>query len=129
LGKALGMSAAEFDDDLIPRGDCCYDTRAASDPNDRTVYLIVASQDTCPYWRPTDHGTILCERLDVEAIIEWDDYTDNLRQATTALGDEALARIRVSATFLTDQIKICNINTEVPGFDEPIGHDLDWQDG
>lgn len=121
-----------LDDDLIPRGDHCYHTWAASDPATRQPYLVIEPHDTCPFWRPTAHGTIRCEHLGVEAVIEAADYDGNLRLATAALGAETLARIRSSATFLPDQIKICNIHPDVPGFEVPeggAGDVLTWKDG
>lgn len=118
------MTTSPFNDDLIPRGEYCYDTRAASDPVTRETHLLMANHDTCPYWCVTAHGTVRCDRLGVEAVIESGDYNLNLALATAVLGAEVLARVRVSATFLTDQIKICAINVDVPGFDEPDGDDL-----
>lgn len=117
-----------FDDDLIPRGDHCYHSWAASDPATREVYMLMHPQDTCPYWRETRHGTIRCERLGVEAVIEWSDYENNVRMAEATFGVEGFERIRVPSTFLTDQIKICKIHPDVPGYDEPEGDDvLNWR--
>lgn len=117
-----------FDDDLIPRGDYCYHVWAVSDLATRGVYLDMHPNEICPYWLKTGHGTIRCERMGVEAVIEWGDYDENLRMAEAALGVAGLARVCISATYLTDQIKVCDIHPEVPGFDAPQGEDvLNWR--
>lgn len=124
-----GSEAREQGDDLVPFGEYCYHTWAASDPQTRTLYFEMAPSDRCPYWQATDHGTIRCHRIGKEAIVEWVDYRDNLRKAEAALGAEGLARARKTPDCLTDEIKICGINLHIPGWDEPEVNDvLTWRD-
>jgi hypothetical protein len=80
--------------------------------------LVIEPHNTCPHWLVTDHGTVRCDRVGLEAITDWGDYDENLAAAEAALTPEGFARIRTSSTFLGDQIKICDIHPAVPGFDD-----------
>lgn len=109
---------------LIPQGVYCYQVVELPDgelpPNPplemfgkelrEASYACGYKRVLCPYWQFTDHGTVRCEYLAVEAVMEHD-YEAHLDQALKHFGTEqALAAVRVGALRLPDEIKICEIN-------------------
>lgn len=118
------MATTIFNDELVPFGDYCYHRWAVSDIVTRETCLVTEPHNICPYWQMTDHGTIRCERIGREAVIDDHEYIAHLHLAETILGVDGLERIRTSSSLLGDQIKICDINPDVPGLDEPEGEDL-----
>lgn len=109
---------------VIPHGEFCYQVMELPDGELQLSLSLEAfgkelrdvdyiwgyKRVLCPYWQVTDHGTVRCEYLAVEAVMEHD-YEVHLDQALAHFGTEqALAAVRVSASLLTDEIKICAIN-------------------
>jgi hypothetical protein len=120
-----------FDDNLIPFGSFCYRVVALADHEPSLVMsprfgLEVreapfgkrAKRVLCPYWRETDHGTVRCDRLGKEAVLDLD-FNKNVRLALAFFGSkQALDSIRSSSYLLPDEVKICGIN-DPDNADEP----------
>jgi len=109
---------------LIPHGEYCYQVvelqAGELQPNPpleafgkklrEASYACGYKRVLCPYWQVTDHGTVRCDYLALEAVVEHD-YQAHFDQALKHFGTEqALAAVRVSASLLPDEIKICKIN-------------------
>jgi hypothetical protein len=110
---------------LIPHGEYCYRVVELAEgepqpPLDQidsfgkhrreASYAWGYKRVLCPYWQVTDHGTVRCDYLAVEAVMEHN-YQQHLDQAIKHFGTpQALEAIRVSAIWLTDEIKVCDIN-------------------
>lgn len=109
---------------LIPQGEYCYQVvelpagelqlnpslEEFGKERREADYIWGYKRVLCPYWQVTDHGTVRCEYLAVEAVMEHD-YEAHLDQALKHFGTEqALAAVRVGALRLPDEIKICEIN-------------------
>jgi hypothetical protein len=76
-------------------------------------YHVGRKQVLCPHWRLTDHGTVCCTKLGVEAISDYGGYQQNLEKARVHFGSAAAFEAkRVGDHFLPDEIKICAINME-----------------
>lgn len=115
------MLETPLTDELIPHGGHCYHCRAVSDLSSRQLGLHMDWNDPCPHWRLTAHATVRCDWLGKEAVLEHRDFHADLAMAEAALGVDGLKRVRllgVDAGFLIDQIKVCEIKVDVPGWDD-----------
>jgi hypothetical protein len=66
-----------------------------------------------PYWNRRDYGTVICEFLDFEVI---DDNDPNFREkAIKYLTDSNETKEIGHDCFLSDEVKICNVNVHENG--------------
>jgi hypothetical protein len=120
LGESLQMPALppefgsinpECDTNAIPQGPYCYDIAA----RDRKEYA------PCPYFRYTDHDSVTCDYLGVEAV---DGFTE---EALAHFGgyDNAEAAGVISTYTLPDSIKICGMHMALPATADGLQHRMD----
>jgi hypothetical protein len=120
LGESLQMPAEpplygsinpECDTNAIPQGPYCYDFAASY----RDEYV------PCPYFRYTDHDSVICDCLGVEAV---DGCTDEFL-AHFGGYDNAEAAGVISTYTLPDSIKVCGLHLALPATAESLRHRLD----
>jgi hypothetical protein len=115
-----------FDETLIPPGGLCYQVvdlepgEVLSDDWERFgqdqrefKFGKTAKQVLCPYWFKTSHGTVRCERLDVEVYDDNGDFELTRALAKAHFGEDEVWQHVQFSFLLSDEIKICDINEDV----------------
>jgi hypothetical protein len=118
-----------YSDTVIPKGDFCYRVVPIAEGEilstdferfgrDLREYPFNAHGDKrvlCPYWIRTTHGTVRCERLDLEVFdddLGYYDHETALEKATQHFGKDNVASKVGRSWELPDELKVCGINLD-----------------
>jgi hypothetical protein len=112
-------------DKTVPKGEFCYTILKIADgeilSNDiarfgydlrEFKYHNDAKEVLCPYWNRTNHGTIRCDKLDLEVYDEDICYADARKLALEHFGEAEIDNRVKHSSLLAEEIKVCDINLE-----------------
>jgi hypothetical protein len=86
-------------EDSIPKGRYCYESMEMTE--DGTFLQL----GTCPYWKPTNHGTVRCEYMKEEQLVA--DSSTAYEQALEFFGSRENLERETEEGVMWDQVKEC----------------------
>lgn len=63
----------------------------------------------CPYWIRTNHGTVRCEKMNVEVFDDESDPKGAVLKATAHFGADKVHALVRHSHWLPDELKICDM--------------------